>query len=355
MLPILYGYATNGSVKQWSIKVEGGTFTVSHGKKGGKLTSKTTQVKPKNIGRVNETTPEEQAVLEATSKWKKQVDKGYAENIEDAGKLLNPMLAHDYLKQGHRISYPAYAQPKLDGVRCLIYRNDDGKIVFMSRGGKEYPVIQRIADHVEPLLEDGLILDGELYIHGESLQDIVGAVKKHKELTDRVEFWCFDLAYEKSTWEARRMVLKATSSEYDKEGVVRFLRDFKVVDDEALKKAHKGAVMDGFEGIMVRNRTGMYKFNHRSPDLQKYKEFLDEEFVIIGHKVDKDGCVVWKVQVAEGVECDVTPMGEKVNKQALALVAEDYYGKLLKTKFQAYTNGGNLSFPVGIELDRTDT
>lgn len=355
-LPKLFGYASNGSIKEWSIRVEKEEFIVSHGKMGGKLQEKRTTAKAKNVGRANETSPAKQAIKEAKAKWQKQVDKGYAAVLEDAGKLLNPMLAHDYRKQGHRIEFPAYAQPKLDGVRCLVYKDKTEGVVFMSRGGKKYPPIKRIVDVVTPLFEENpeLILDGELYIHGESLQNIVSAVKKHKELTSKVEFWCFDVAIEGKPYKERRLIKKVLSSLKHRDGCLVFLIDVRAKDEDHLKELHDLWVNVGYEGIMVRNVDGDYKFNHRSPDLQKYKVFMDKEFPIIGHKVDKDGCVVWKVQVGEGIECDVTPTGTKESKQALALVAETYYGKLLKTKFQAYTDGGNLSFPVGVELDRTD-
>ena len=66
--PTLYGKDSKGNLRVWTIKIEGNAVTVEHGREDGKLTSKTYYTKGKNLGRSNETTPEEQAELEAQAK-----------------------------------------------------------------------------------------------------------------------------------------------------------------------------------------------------------------------------------------------------------------------------------------------
>ena len=75
----------------------------------------------KNIGKVNETTPEQQAILEMESKWIAKLKEGYFETVEEAvgQEVVLPMLAKEFSKEEHKISYPVYIQPKLDGMRCL--------------------------------------------------------------------------------------------------------------------------------------------------------------------------------------------------------------------------------------------
>ena len=73
-----------GREKQWSVKVlEAGEdhyiVRASHGIRGGKLVVHDSEVtEGKNIGRSNETTPREQALLEAERDWTKKVKSGYA-------------------------------------------------------------------------------------------------------------------------------------------------------------------------------------------------------------------------------------------------------------------------------------
>ena len=57
----VYGVCKLGKAKQWSVWSEGDKVVVEHGKLGGKLQVKTTTCKPKNVGRANETTAEQQA------------------------------------------------------------------------------------------------------------------------------------------------------------------------------------------------------------------------------------------------------------------------------------------------------
>ena len=123
---LLYGLDKSGKYKVWSIWTEGPELYIMHGAENGKMQAKCEIVQGKNIGRANETTPEQQAELEAESRYKKQLDKGYRSTKEELVELpLLPMLAADYLKQGHRIKYPCFGSPKMDGVRCLAIRHED--------------------------------------------------------------------------------------------------------------------------------------------------------------------------------------------------------------------------------------
>lgn len=47
----------NNEIEEWQITTDKDTYTVTYGQLNGKLTSKTTRVKGKNIGRSNETAP----------------------------------------------------------------------------------------------------------------------------------------------------------------------------------------------------------------------------------------------------------------------------------------------------------
>jgi len=124
--PILYGKASTGKIKTWKIWVEknsDGTATIhtDHGYEDGEIQRAMVKVATgKNIGRSNETTPYEQAVSEAAAKWEKKKDKKYVAKRADLKKVAEqplPMLAHDFKKRGKAIEWPAYVQPKLNGIR----------------------------------------------------------------------------------------------------------------------------------------------------------------------------------------------------------------------------------------------
>lgn len=196
----LYSLNKDGSFQQWKVFVQGDEIFVEFGKLDGKIQTKITKALPKNVGRSNETTGEQQAVLEAISKWEKQVRTGYRETtIElDTVEQFSPMLAHDGTKRSHDIIYPCYVQPKLDGLRCLV-TFDNGTPVFNSRGNKTYPIQGVVVDQVKILVEglsDSIfkdrkpMLDGELYIHGLSLQKIGALAKKwrtHETIAEEIQ------------------------------------------------------------------------------------------------------------------------------------------------------------------------
>jgi hypothetical protein len=149
-MEILYKYNTKGQAQQWEIKVVGNSYYTVEGHVGGKLTtSEPTICEGKNLGKVNETTPEQQALIEARAKWQKKLDKGYSLELTHEKKYFEPMLAHEYSNYEKLVfTVPTYAQPKLDGIRCI----KDGKLA--SRNGK--PIVS--CPHLEG---EGLMLDGE--------------------------------------------------------------------------------------------------------------------------------------------------------------------------------------------------
>src|SRR5947207_13883646 len=109
------------------------------------MTVKMEKIQPKNVGRANETTPEQQADLEAQGRIKKQRDKGYRDSKEELEELpLLAMLAGDYNKIGHRIDYSkgVYLSDKLDGFRMVAKCIAMGGIELESRTGQPYSIPQ---------------------------------------------------------------------------------------------------------------------------------------------------------------------------------------------------------------------
>ena len=168
-LKTLYKVDTTGKIRQWTVNVNNNTFWTEQGQVDGKIVvNKPTVTTPKNEGRTNATTAEEQALLEAQSKWSKQTDKGYVERIEDVHKitLYTPMLAQKFEDRLSELEFPLFTQPKLDGIRCITYLQD-GVLVAKSRAGKPIEAIPHILEELESFFAENpdAVLDGELYNH----------------------------------------------------------------------------------------------------------------------------------------------------------------------------------------------
>ena len=270
-------------------------YEQEHGLLDGKLQTSRTYVEGKNVGRANETTDEQQAEKEAESKWKQKRDRsGYSETIPE-DKPLMPMLAQSHDKHGHKIAYPAYIQPKLDGIRCFIHADGDN-VKLVSRTGKEFKSLSHIADAVKELVSvmgnvmgksvGSFILDGELYNHQfkEDFQGLVSAIKRDKpsENTHLVQFHCYDYVAEEYDFEDRILELIWMRQWLKDIDAIQIVPTYSVDNLDEVVEQNSLWLEDGYEGSMIRNAKGGYQPNKRSPNLQKFKNFDDGEFEIIG-------------------------------------------------------------------------
>jgi ATP-dependent DNA ligase len=371
--PTLYGEASTGKAKQWTVAVEArpidglsaGVVIVSHGYVDGKLqVNERVITTGKNIGKKNETSPVIQAISEAQALWNKKRDAGYVEagssaTAEDDTASVDgaplPMLALDYNKRGKDIIFPCYAQRKLDGVRCVAIA---GKGLF-SRNGKPMSThLTAIRAEIDSL-PAGTILDGELYADKGNLtfQEIVGLAKKGTLRGDDVDklkhlYLCvYDTIRDGSNKDRNKWL--STLFTERKFQHLRLLPSDICNSLEDAKFFHAMYVAEGYEGLILRNVKGDYKIGHRSKDLQKYKEFLDEEFAIVGFKegdgVEK-GCVLWRCATKEGAEFDCRPRGSREERAVLFRNGRSYIGKPLTVRFQEWTDDKLPRFPVGIAI-----
>lgn len=356
----LYGKDTKGGIKEWKVEVFGNEIHVTHGKLGGKMQTKVTACSGKNIGRANETTPEQQAILEATSKYNKQIDKLYRhtiEELEEVGFQL-PMLAHDYTKVGHRMEWPCHVSAKLDGVRCLAHISPNG-VELVSRGGKRYPVPSHLEMQLKRLYTlsgcstSTLILDGELYIHGMPLQEIVSCAKKENTNTATLCFYVFDVPSEK-IWKDRYedLLTFAKMAQEDWLLNIRFVENFTAENEEDAKWSLQYLLEKGFEGIMLRNPQGLYLYNHRSSDLMKWKMMETDEAKVIGVARDKlsEGVLICKMKNGMEVRCKMRGTHSyRAYDNMMELV-----GSWITIRYQQLTEDGIFQFPVGIAVRDCD-
>lgn len=351
----LFAVDKNDNVKHWTVETNGAEIIVCHGRYLGKMQKKVTVCKAKNVGRANETTPAEQAILEAEAKYTKQIDKCYRATIEEArrvGQVL-PMLAHNFLDHGHRISFPCYVSAKLDGVRCVATVDGDN-VTLTSRGGKEYPCPEFIHDELVNLsyLTGINKFDGELYIHGTKLQHIVSAVKKPNDLTPKLKYHIFDLP-NTDKWEDRWLKLKEIKTKHrlDHMEIVDCIKVENKLSAEMM--LHK-YMSQGYEGLMLRNLDGKYEYNHRSADLQKWKIMQDLEAKVLNVVEDKNGEGVLTCLMAGSKDKTFDVKMRGTHEERLFANQKKLVGKWIVVIYQALTEAGLPQFPVGSHVRECD-
>ena len=339
----LYSKTKKGDLQTWVAYTEGDKVCTEHGKLNGKIQLSKKTAKGKNIGKANETTPEEQAGLQAMSMFRKKMDKGYFLTPEEALNTIVflPMGAHKFDEKKHNLQYPVLAQPKMNGVRCMAHWDGD-TVKLLSRGGKYYNV-QHIIDACTKVLPKGQVFDGELYIHGMPLGDINSLVKKPKPGSEKLEFWIYDTFYMDKlddTFKVRFDYLLELYHDYIKFPLVKVPCCY-LNKEEDVRPAEADYVKQGFEGAIVRDFRGTYELANRSDYLLKVKSFLDDEFKIIGFcdgEGKSEGCVIWECITPEGKSFEVVPKGTMEERAEWFKTGNEYIGKWLTVKFQEYSD-----------------
>jgi DNA ligase-1 len=354
-LPTLYGKSSKGIIKQWNIRVvvqgdEHVYLETVHGQLDGKKTTSSRKVTGKNIGKVNETTPFDQACMDALSKWKKKQDSNYATSIDEIPENRLPMLAHPYKKYEHKVNRYWLAQAKLNGVRCLAEKTDEYTIIFTSRKGKQFTTLDHLVPNLLEVMRVGEIFDGELYVHGWTFQQIIRRVKKKREDSHKLKYHIYDIADNTRNFIYRYAhlwnALLYTRTNLELVDVTM------VFDEEFMFKLHDSYVKEGYEGLILRNPDGLYKFDHRSQDLLKYKEFEDAEYPIVGFfqgEGTEEGCIVFVCDYGKDL-FNVRPRGSFEQRKEWFKKGESFIGKELTVRYQELSEDDCPIFPVGIAV-----
>jgi DNA ligase 1 len=375
-LPKLFKKTTTGAIQEWTVSVDiiDGVPTIinNYGQVDGKIQESKEQVlSGKNTGRANATTALEQAEAQAKSRWEKQLKKGYVQNIEDAqaGKTddvieggIFPILAHKFWEQGHKIKFPALAQPKLDGHRCTS-QNINGEITLWSRTRKPIKSCPHI---IKAIAENCLLqrLDGELYNHEykENFEDLTSLITpdEPQEGHENIQYHVYDTPIPNMTNFERNKVLQTSKSLF--EGTPIHIVETRVVNSqEELMQAYEDFMEMGYEGAIVRNMDGMY-VNKRSYDLQKVKVFDDDEFRIVDIKVGTKGTMAGKAvficertredqQLPAGVTFDCKLKGKLDDLKLYADDKSKVIGKIVTVQYQGYTRKNKKPrFPVALRF-----
>ena len=396
-LPTIHGVDKNGKTKVWTARIYRdqlngfATAEIEYGQLDGKKqTTSREYTEGKNLGKKNETTPLQQCISETKRKWQDKMEKeGYiptsetqttdANNANNANNPINPtnanmikvfpMLAHTYeplssKNKKNDIVFPCYVQPKLDGLRCICYMapngsSNDSKVVAQSRTGAYFESVEHICAELRPILlqNPGLILDGELYTADMPFEELAGLIKRKKTSeadmarVQLVKYHIYDVVVDGVPYSERHdRIIGIKGSHSHSHAHLEVVHTQLIHNVNEFKQAFGEYVAAGYEGIMLRNAHGLYRQNYRSHDLQKYKEFVESEYPIVGFKEadgrDK-GTVIWVCATAECKQFGVRPRGTQEQRRQWFQDGPQYVGKLLTVIYQELSELNVPRFPVG--------
>jgi len=284
----------------------------------------------------------------------KQIDiNDYHYNLEQSCSRISPMLALDYTKVPHRLSFrnSVACQPKLDGLRLTYGKSHKHKKVdgFHSRGGKSRYHLEHLTEASANLLKEVRrmasceALDGEVCKHDVSLQKINSAAQVTNDLTPQLEYHVFDLVILNMPFSERYAILWAAISNLaDSDGLKLVPCDY-IESEEQVIPQHNIYRASGYEGIMLRDANSDYVLGKRTPGLFKYKEFDHCQAVVLGIMTDKNGLDYYLARSLDtGVNFEVVPKLPAEDRENLSHMT----GKEVTVKFQNLSDAGVPVFPV---------
>jgi DNA ligase-1 len=341
-------------------------YRANSGQLGGSIVaSGWTTAKPKNVGRSNETTPEQQAAAEIGAAYTLKEKKGYTMDLDSIDAVqaarISPMLAKEYGDYADKLAAALGAgesvlvQPKLDGIRCIATSAG-----LWTRGGNPIVAVPHIQEALRSFFERDprLILDGELYNHvlKDDFPALVSLIKKQKPTPEdlqrslAIQYWIYDClpggrvdlpTVERIDWVAAHMPPAPSDS------TCVAVPTWPVDSLESIDRLYENALTDGFEGAIIR-RDGPYE-NKRSKLLLKRKEMMDTEFALVGiHEGEgnRSGMAGYAEFVTQdGQRFRANIVGDRGYLQALLRDKDRYAGGTATVEFFHYTPYGIPRFP----------
>lgn len=374
MIPTtLYKRDARGNILRWQIsQLEDGTISIAHGIYNHKPHTET--IKP-TLKKTNE-------VQSRINAKRKEGYKAITELWDNAPVNINDdQYVYEYLKtylpkynttsEGFVLPMLAktlddnkpfekygsmLGQYKINGLRCIIGAEkivgdlfNDFRLTYTSREGTRWNlswmdeiIIPKLNEPlIEMMVEEGVSLDGELYLPGYSVNDINSFVKnntlpQHYQL----QYWCYDVAMEALSTIARKDLLyENVKSDYvgftskidhlnNKEQFL-IIPSFAIHDITFAINARDKFIDFGFEGLIVRNTNAEYAFGKRNSSMFKYKKKFDGKFKVVDIQEDKRGLPIFTLKNDindETFECTINLSQEQ---QRVYLIEKDkFIGKL---------------------------
>ena len=364
------------------VKEENNRYFIIH-RTSGQLHGKRTSQPDKIVERGKATRNLWQQVeLETNHLVKEKKDKGYREIEKDPeeyseselneilGNIITgqngvpkPMLAKqaDKVTDTKIFNREWYASRKIDGLRVLIYMGDDHKLHTASRGAMNYDAaMNEILNHptLIKIFQEypGLIMDGEAYHHGWTLQQLNSVARTQVTVVDYevLQFYWYDIVDTNSTFDERWALMNDIKDQYnlsfdpekefnDEELRVQFVPQLVVSSWNAMMDLHNEYVSEGWEGLVIRDPDKVYRPNGRTNDMIKIKVYKDDCFKVVGKEAGLRGSedMVFIMEMKDGRTFKAKPFGDREQKEEYwNNFEEKYNGHIGECKFFYYSDDG---------------
>ena len=230
-------------------------------------------------------------------------------NTHDDGKFI-PMLCKTLDDNKPFIKGSYFGQWKINGERCIITASitkglfEDVKLHYRSREGIDWTDKLSYLDDIlipaipstliDLMLEEGVGLDGELYLPGYGINEINSFIK-NTEIPQhyKLQYWLYDICIENmsaierqnllaKSFDFRTDVIKTKEDHLNNISRLVLLKNEDISDINAAIVARDNYISLGFEGLVIREKHAEYQFGgKRNNSMLKFKKKLDGLFEIV--------------------------------------------------------------------------
>lgn len=351
-----FRYAVVECNEEWNDEKKGYIIQRSYGQVQGKNTLSPEIIVDKTKQKRNW---REQYTLQFNSEVKKFLDKGYIEvdkhpneyEESELEELFGDVKTNQYgvikpqlAKQSEKVTNTKIfnnewmVSRKLDGVKALFYYKN-GEIFTASRGGEDYNVATTHIRTYKPLVDffkkhPNVILDGELFVRGKSLQQISGAARMEKNAYDCewLQYWVYDCYHidkpEMIAIDRHLFLLETLKTENgifvysntdmdDLTDLVRILHQEVHKTWDTFMELHDKYVNEGFEGVVIKDPNKPYKPGSRGNQLIKIKKYKSEDFKVIDYELGLRGSedMTFICELEDGRTFKAMPVGNREVKE----------------------------------------
>lgn len=261
-----------------------------------------------------------------------------------------------------------FGQWKINGERCIITADkttglfEEIKLHYRSREGVDWTDKLSYLDEfllpcipeeiVDMMLEEGVGLDGELYLPGYGINEINSFIK-NTELPQhyKLQFWMYDLCVENMSAYSRQHVLidnfkkyvplylKTKEDHLNNNNKLILLPNEDIDDISNAIKRRDYYISLGFEGLVIREKSAEYQFGgRRNNSMLKFKKKEDGLFEIIdivpeGRKRANLGKFVLKNDI-NNAEFECTYNAPHNAQEEILVNKDSYIGKKCLVEFR---------------------
>lgn len=322
----LYRRNSNGSIAFWKAKLaeDKRTIVTTHGILGGKSIISALPITQKNPDK--ELQSKYNAKIKTGYKYLSEVrDDNTCPPVEDTQALIKylttylpihrdngdgillPMLAKVYYPNVFNKISSFLGQWKINGLRCFITAHESNDIFkpirlrFQSREGEIWDKLYELEDYlltvipkdfIGRMIEEGIALDGEVYLPGYKVNAINSFIKTRCEQTKLLQFWLYDVSIEDKCAYDRYEILRRSFNKYtvnvfdinDHLNNIKplvLLPNYIITSNKAATITRDKFIQLGFEGLIIRDPNAEYGYGTRNNKMLKYKSKTDGKFKVI--------------------------------------------------------------------------